>query len=68
METLSLAVKEYLEELYRLQISDSTPATSPQLAKRLHHAKASVTEMVQWLSKEGYINWQRYKPSFSRIS
>lgn len=52
--------EEYLEAVYDLTV-DGVAAKTNDIAERMHLSPASVTEMVQRLSTEGYLSYERYK-------
>lgn len=53
-------VEEYIECIYELGGSDGVVHTS-DIAECMSISPASVTEMLQKLSSEGYISYERYK-------
>jgi DtxR family Mn-dependent transcriptional regulator len=52
-------IEEYLEIVYMIQIKNKKVHTT-NVASALHVNPASVTEMFQKLSTEGYINYEKY--------
>jgi len=56
---MSSSTEEYLEALYNLTQDGESVSTS-DIAKRLHIAAASVTEMLKKLAENGYVNYSRY--------
>lgn len=57
---LSDNAEDYLECIYDLTRGNS-PAKTKDIAARLNVSPASVTEMIQRLSKEGYLDYKKYK-------
>jgi DtxR family Mn-dependent transcriptional regulator len=57
---MSNRTEEYLEALYTLTQDDRTASTSA-ISKRLEIAPASVTEMLQKLAGDGYVNYSPYR-------
>lgn len=57
---MSNQTEEYLEVLYTLTENRKTAKTTA-IAKKLKISPASVTEMIQKLSKEGYLEYKAYK-------
>src|SRR3990172_8456118 len=57
---MSISTEEYLEALYTLTQSGG-PASTSSVSKKLNITPASVTEMMQKLSDEGYVNYQPYQ-------
>lgn len=54
--------EEYLETLYEFYESNpDLPVRTGDLAKALDVSPASVTEMVQRLAKNGFLNYEKYK-------
>lgn len=53
-------MQEYLETIYRLEL-DAVVARTGEIAKHLHVAPASVTDMIQRLEKAGYVQYEPYK-------
>ena len=53
-------MQEYLETIYRLEL-DHTAARTGEIAKHLHVAPASVTDMIQKLEKAGLVTYEPYK-------
>ena len=56
----SQSVEEYLEAVYRFN-EEGEPAKTKELAERLGVAPASVTEMIQKLAAEGFLEYEPYK-------
>lgn len=56
---MSISTEEYLEALYSL--TSAEPATTSSISRKLHIAPASVTEMMQKLADEGYVNYKPYQ-------
>ncbi|MDD1755285.1 MAG: metal-dependent transcriptional regulator [Methanomassiliicoccales archaeon] len=52
--------EEYLEAVYDLTLDGGTAKTN-DIAERMRVSPASATEMVQRLSAEGYLSYERYK-------
>lgn len=52
--------EEYLEAVYDLT-EDGSVAKTNQIAEKMHVAPATATEMVQRLSSEGYLFYEKYK-------
>lgn len=52
--------EEYLEAVYDLTVEGGNARTN-EIAERLRVSPASVTEMVQRLSAEGFLSYERYK-------
>ena len=52
--------EEYLEAVYDLTLEGGTARTN-EIAERMRVSPASVTEMVQRLSVEGFLSYERYK-------
>jgi DtxR family Mn-dependent transcriptional regulator len=57
---MSTSTEEYLEALYTLT-RESEPVSTSAISKRLNIAPASVTEMMQKLAAEGYVNYSPYQ-------
>lgn len=57
---LSEQAEEYLEAIYTLTEGEQAAKTT-ELAKHLHIAPPSVTEMLQKLASEGYVTYSAYK-------
>lgn len=57
---MSASTEEYLEALYTLT-QDGAAASTSDIAKRLHVAPASVTEMLKKLAETGYVNHSPYQ-------
>lgn len=57
---MSISTEEYLEALYNLS-RESEPVITSAISKRLNIAPASVTEMMQKLAKNGYVNYSPYQ-------
>ena len=55
----SKSVENYLEALYNLHL-EGEPIRTTDLAKALELSPASVTEMVQRLAGDGYLEYKRY--------
>jgi DtxR family Mn-dependent transcriptional regulator len=55
----SQSVENYLEALYNLHI-EGEPIRTTAIAKALNLSPASVTEMVQRLAGDGYLDYRRY--------
>jgi DtxR family transcriptional regulator, Mn-dependent transcriptional regulator len=53
-------MQEYLETIYRLEM-DGVAARTGEIARHLHVAPASVTDMVQKLEKSGLVTYEPYK-------
>jgi DtxR family Mn-dependent transcriptional regulator len=53
-------VEEYLEAIYSFE-EEHKPATTTEMANRLKVSAPSVTEMLQRLAKEGYVEYEPYK-------
>jgi DtxR family transcriptional regulator, Mn-dependent transcriptional regulator len=56
----SASIQEYLEALYNLT-QDGSTATTSEISRRLNIAPPSVTEMLQKLAENGYINYSPYQ-------
>lgn len=56
----SQIAEEYLEAVYDLSV-DGAPAKTNEIAERMHIAPASATEMVQRLSADGLLSYEKYK-------
>jgi DtxR family Mn-dependent transcriptional regulator len=56
----SEAVEEYLECVYDLS-KDNVPVKTSEIASRLELSPASVTEMIQRLATEGYLDYKMYR-------
>ncbi len=56
---LSQSVERYLDALYGLHL-EGEPIRTTAIAKSLDLSPASVTEMVQRLATEGYLDYERY--------
>ena len=54
------AVEDYLEQIYNL-IEQKGYARVVDIAENLGLAQASVTNMIQRLDSEGYINYEKYR-------
>jgi Mn-dependent DtxR family transcriptional regulator len=52
-------IEDYVELLYNLQ-KDNEPVHTNDIAHALNFNPASITEIFQKLSKEGYINYEKY--------
>ena len=59
-KTISENIEEYLEILYKLSPNGEIVTTS-QISEKLKIAPASVTQMLQKLSKKGYVEYSPYK-------
>ncbi len=57
---MSISTEEYLENLYKLT-QGGAPASTSAISKALNIAPASVTEMVQKLAENGYVNYSPYQ-------
>jgi DtxR family Mn-dependent transcriptional regulator len=57
---LSENIEEYLEVLYKLGPKGETVSTT-QISEKLKIAPASVTQMLQKLSRKGYVQYSPYK-------
>ncbi len=57
---MSTSTEEYLEALYYLS-REREPVSTSAISKRLDIAPASVTEMIQKLAKQGYVNYSPYQ-------
>jgi DtxR family transcriptional regulator, Mn-dependent transcriptional regulator len=57
---LSENAEDYLACIYDLT-RDEAPVKTTEIASRLHLSPASVTEMTQKLSTDGFLNYERYK-------
>jgi DtxR family Mn-dependent transcriptional regulator len=55
----SQSVEKYLDALYGLHL-EGEPIRTTAIAKELELSPASVTEMVQRLATEGYVDYERY--------
>jgi DtxR family Mn-dependent transcriptional regulator len=55
----SQSVERYLDALYALHL-EGEPIRTTAIAKELELSPASVTEMVQRLAGEGYVDYERY--------
>jgi DtxR family Mn-dependent transcriptional regulator len=55
----SQSVEKYLDALYGLHL-EGEPIRTTAIAKELDLSPASVTEMVQRLASEGYVDYERY--------
>jgi DtxR family Mn-dependent transcriptional regulator len=55
----SQSVEKYLDALYGLHL-EGEPIRTTAIAKELDLSPASVTEMVQRLATEGYVDYERY--------
>ncbi len=53
-------MQEYLETIYRME-EDGAPARTGEIAKHLHVAPPSVTDMLQRLEKSGFVTYEPYK-------
>jgi DtxR family Mn-dependent transcriptional regulator len=53
-------IEEYLEILYRMELNGEK-ATTVNIAKKLHVAPSSVTEMIQKLAEKGYLVYNLYR-------
>jgi DtxR family Mn-dependent transcriptional regulator len=53
-------VENYLEVLYRLHLEEE-PIKTTAIARELGLTPASVTEMLQRLAEDGYLEYKRYK-------
>ena len=58
--TVSEQMQEYLETSYRLEEAGELARTG-EIAKHLHVAPPSVTDMIQKLEKAGYVEYEPYK-------
>ena len=56
----SPAVENYLKAIYLLEVKTGKPAPTSKIAERLAVAPASVTEMVQRLTRDGLVKHVRY--------
>src|SRR5437868_14277677 len=54
------SVEDYLKAIYKLQ-QDGSPATTNAIAERMSLRAASVTAMLQQLSKQGLAEYKPYK-------
>jgi len=54
-------VEEYLEIIYEIQKSKKRLVRTGEIAEKLKVKPASVTEMINKLQKEGYVDYQPYK-------
>lgn len=52
-------IEDYVELLYNLQ-KENEPVHTNDIAHALNFNPASITEIFQKLSKEGYINYEKY--------
>ncbi|HLF16884.1 MAG TPA: metal-dependent transcriptional regulator [Candidatus Thermoplasmatota archaeon] len=59
-DEVSEPMEEYLETIYRLE-QDGQPARTGEIAKHLHVAPPSVTDMLQRLEKAALITYEPYK-------
>jgi DtxR family Mn-dependent transcriptional regulator len=57
------SVEDYLKAIYKLQ-QDGSPATTNSIAESLGLRAASVTAMLQQLSKQGLAEYKRYKGAY----
>jgi DtxR family Mn-dependent transcriptional regulator len=57
---MSASTEEYLEALYKLT-QDGSPASTSAISRSLNIAPASVTEMVQKLADNGYVEYSPYR-------
>jgi DtxR family Mn-dependent transcriptional regulator len=57
------SVEDYLKAIYKLQ-QDGSPATTNAIAESLGLRAASVTAMLQQLSKQGLAEYKRYKGAY----
>jgi DtxR family Mn-dependent transcriptional regulator len=57
------SVEDYLKAIYNLQ-QDGSPATTNAIAERMGLRAASVTAMLQQLSKQGLAEYRRYKGAY----
>ncbi|OGO32188.1 MAG: DtxR family iron (metal) dependent repressor [Chloroflexi bacterium RBG_16_56_11] len=57
---MSTSTEEYLEALYTLT-QEGESASTTAISKKLNFAPASVTEMVQKLADNGYVNYSPYQ-------
>jgi len=57
------SVEDYLKAIYKLQ-QDGSPATTNAIADSLGLRAASVTAMLQQLSKQGLAEYKRYKGAY----
>jgi DtxR family Mn-dependent transcriptional regulator len=57
------SVEDYLKAIYKLQ-QDGSPATTNAIAESLSLRAASVTAMLQQLSKQGLAEYKRYKGAY----
>lgn len=58
--TVSEQMQEYLETIYRLEV-DGQVARTGEIAKHLHVAPPSVTDMIQKLQAAGLVEYEPYK-------
>lgn len=56
----SPAIEDYLEQIYNL-IEKKGYARVVEIAQNLEISQASVTNMIQKLDAEGYLNYERYR-------
>jgi DtxR family Mn-dependent transcriptional regulator len=57
---ISIAVQEYVQAIYRLQV-EQTPVSTTELAAHLNVAPASVTSMLRKLHRQGLARYERYQ-------
>ena len=57
------SVEDYLKAIYKLQ-QDGSPATTNAIAERMGLRAASVTAMLQQLSRQGLAEYKRYKGAY----
>ncbi len=61
LETITHARREYLAEIYRLQLLGDKAVTTTALAERLAVTPPAVVRMMRRLAAEGYLRRQPYK-------
>lgn len=61
LETMTHARREYLAEVYRLQVESEETVTTTALAERLEVSPPAVARMMRRLALEGYLRRQPYK-------
>ncbi|WP_294579592.1 metal-dependent transcriptional regulator [uncultured Thomasclavelia sp.] len=59
MEEMTIAMQNYLELIYELSL-DGKKARVSDIAKRLGVSKPSVNNAVVVLSKDGYVDYEKY--------
>lgn len=58
----TISKQDYLKAIYQISSgSDSNAVSTTEIASRLDVSKAATSEMVQRLSEQGYLNYEKYR-------